>query len=62
MDDSLERYLDGTTLLLGIIAGELFALGLPARVGASRSLWGLGFGAVTWAVIAGYQRGAIGGT
>lgn len=60
MDDDIQRYLDGITFLLGVVAGELFALGLPPRLEGTRWLWGLGFGGVFWALVAAYQQDVIG--
>lgn len=60
MDGPLQRYLDGITLLVSIVAGELFVLALPAGIESARWLWGLGFGAVVWTLVAGYQRGIVG--
>lgn len=62
MDELLQRYLDGITALLSITAGELFALGLPARMEAARWLWGLGVGAIAWALVTAYQRGVVSDT
>lgn len=62
MDEALQRYLDGITVLLSITAGELFALGLPARMEATKWLWGLGVGGIAWALVAAHQHGILSDT